>query len=84
MCRESVPLSKDEGSLLRYPDLVQATKGDKIPVSDKTIEVNSQEIRLSSLDKVMFPDDGLSKGDVVDYYLRVADSMLLHAALHSP
>lgn len=65
---------------MRYPKPVQATKGDKLPVSDKTIEVNSQEIGLSSLDKLMFPDGGLTKGDVVDYYLRMADTMLIHMA----
>ncbi len=47
-------------------------------MSDRTIEVGSREIRLSSLDKVMFPDEGLTKADVVDYYLRMADTMLVH------
>src|SRR5262245_38040134 len=31
-----------------------------------------------SLDKIIFPKDGLTKGDVVDYYERIAPVMLPH------
>jgi len=37
-----------------------------------------REIELSSLEKVLYPRDGITKGDVVDYYARVADTMLPH------
>lgn len=47
-------------------------------MNDKTIEVDSQKISLSSLDRLMFPGEGLTKADVVDYYLRMADTMLVH------
>jgi bifunctional non-homologous end joining protein LigD len=33
-------------------------------------------VQLSHLDKVFFPDDGLRKGDLVDYYRMVAPRML--------
>lgn len=78
MCRKSVPLSKDEGAPLRYPLLAWVNHRGRLPVSDRTITVDSQEISLSSLDRVMYPDDGLTKADVVDYYLRMADTMLAH------
>lgn len=35
-------------------------------------------VELSSLDKPYFPDDGISKGEVVDYYAAVAPLMLRH------
>lgn len=41
---------------------------------EKTI--GHRTIELSSLDKVFFPGEGLTKGDVVDYYECVADFML--------
>lgn len=47
-------------------------------VSENTIEVDSHEIRLSSLDRVVYPGDGLAKRDVIDYYRRMAETMLLH------
>jgi DNA primase len=33
-------------------------------------------VDLSNLDKVFFPDAGLTKGDLVDYYARVADWLI--------
>lgn len=42
----------------------------------ETIGVGDVSIELSSQDKVMFPDDGITKGDLVSYYLEVASTML--------
>ena len=33
-------------------------------------------VQLSHLDKVFFPDDGITKGDLVDYYREMAPRML--------
>ena len=35
-------------------------------------------LRLTNLDRVVFPQDGITKGDVVAYYEAVADRMLPH------
>jgi bifunctional non-homologous end joining protein LigD len=35
-------------------------------------------VRLTNLDRVVFPDDGITKGDVVTYYGDVAERMLPH------
>jgi len=40
--------------------------------------INGHKIDISNRDKVFFPDTGLSKGDVVDYYERIAETMLPH------
>jgi bifunctional non-homologous end joining protein LigD len=37
-------------------------------------------LRLSNLDKVFFPDDGYTKGDLVQYYASVAPVLLPHLA----
>ena len=44
----------------------------------RTITIGRYEVEVTSLDKVMFPDDGLTKGDLVDYYYRIAETMLPH------
>jgi len=36
------------------------------------------EVRLSHADKILFPDDGLTKADLAAYYGTVADTMLPH------
>jgi bifunctional non-homologous end joining protein LigD len=45
----------------------------------KTIEVDGQEVRVSHPEKIMYPDDSITKGDVIDYYFRIAEYFLSHA-----
>lgn len=48
-------------------------------MSERTVA--GRRIELSNLDKVYFPgDDPVTKGDVVDYYERIAEHMLPHVA----
>ena len=42
------------------------------------IEVGNRVIEVSSPGKVLFPQEGLTKSDLVDYYRRVAQYMLPH------
>ncbi|KAA9107742.1 non-homologous end-joining DNA ligase [Microbacterium rhizomatis] len=43
---------------------------------DTTIEVGGHDVRVSSPDKIVFPEPGLTKLDLVTYYLSVADGAL--------
>jgi bifunctional non-homologous end joining protein LigD len=38
----------------------------------------SREVKLSSADRVLFPDDGITKGDLFDYYDRIAEAIVPH------
>lgn len=40
--------------------------------------IDGRELSLSNLEKVMYPDTGFMKSQVLDYYARVADVMLPH------
>jgi bifunctional non-homologous end joining protein LigD len=42
------------------------------------VRVGRHEIEISRLDKVLFPEDGITKGDLIDYYSRIAPEMLPH------
>jgi bifunctional non-homologous end joining protein LigD len=42
------------------------------------IEVDGREVRLSNLDKVFWPTEGVTKGDVVAHYYNVAPLLLPH------
>lgn len=44
------------------------------------IEVGSRTVELSRAEKVFFPADGITKGDVVGYYHRIAPTLLPHVA----
>jgi bifunctional non-homologous end joining protein LigD len=45
---------------------------------DRTVTVDGHEIGLSNLDKVLFPDSGITKGEIVEYYRRIAETALPH------
>ncbi len=49
-------------------------------MASKRIEVKIGErtLSLSNLDKVMYPESGFAKGQVIDYYTRIADAILPH------
>ncbi|HYE58335.1 MAG TPA: non-homologous end-joining DNA ligase, partial [Rhodothermales bacterium] len=40
------------------------------------VKVGPHEVELTNLDRVLFPNRGLTKGDLVDYYRRVAERMV--------
>lgn len=43
-----------------------------------SVTVDGRELTVSNLDKVLYPQTGTTKADVIDYYRRVADVMLPH------
>jgi bifunctional non-homologous end joining protein LigD len=42
------------------------------------IRKGSRELRLSNLDKVFWPDEGITKGDLIAYYREVAEVLVPH------
>ena len=42
------------------------------------VEVEGQRLALSNLDKVLYPGSGFTKGEVIDYYIRVSRWLLPH------
>ena len=47
---------------------------------DSTIEVQGKQLKLSNLDKVLYPATGFTKQQVIDYYVRTAPAMVPHLA----
>ena len=43
-----------------------------------TVEIEGRTLALSNLDKVLYPDTGFTKGEVIDYYVKVGDAILPH------
>ena len=42
--------------------------------------VEGRELKLSNLDKVLYPAVGFTKGEVIDYYSRIAPVLLPHVS----
>ena len=47
---------------------------------DQMVEVDGHRLKISNLDKVMYPETGTTKGEVLNYYARVAPALLPHLA----
>jgi bifunctional non-homologous end joining protein LigD len=45
---------------------------------EQTVEVGGRRIRVSNLEKVLYPSTGTTKGDVIGYYSAIAPTMLPH------
>jgi bifunctional non-homologous end joining protein LigD len=43
---------------------------------ENEIRVGGHSIELTHTDKILFPEDGLTKGDLIDYYQKIAPVML--------
>jgi bifunctional non-homologous end joining protein LigD len=41
-------------------------------------EVGKRKVELSNLDKVLFPEDGVVKAEIIEYYLKIAPTLLNH------
>jgi bifunctional non-homologous end joining protein LigD len=61
---------------LRRPTCVWKDVG----VSAEQIDVGGRQVALSNLDKVLYPDVGFTKGQVVEYYTDIAPVALPHLA----
>jgi bifunctional non-homologous end joining protein LigD len=50
----------------------------KTPAGGTSIEVDGRELSLSNLDKVLYPQTGFTKGELIDYYAALAPVLLPH------
>jgi bifunctional non-homologous end joining protein LigD len=46
--------------------------------TEQVVEIEGKQLSLSNLDKVLYPDVGFTKGQVIDYYVRIAPVLLPH------
>ena len=42
------------------------------------VNIGKRKIELSNLDKVLFPEDGILKAEIIEYYLNIAPTLLNH------
>ena len=50
----------------------------KLKPGEQIVEVDGRELKLTNLDKVLYPKAGFTKGEVIDYYARIADAIVPH------
>ncbi|HET6249647.1 MAG TPA: non-homologous end-joining DNA ligase [Tepidisphaeraceae bacterium] len=47
-----------------------------------TVTVGKQQLRFTNTDKILYPKTGFTKGQVIDYYLKIAPTLLPHLKGH--
>jgi bifunctional non-homologous end joining protein LigD len=45
---------------------------------ERVVEIEGRELKLTNLDKVLYPEAGFTKAEVIDYYARVAPAIVPH------
>jgi bifunctional non-homologous end joining protein LigD len=43
-----------------------------------TLDINGKKVDVSNLDKIFYPKTGFTKGDIIDYYVRISTVLLPH------
>ena len=51
---------------------------EELPNGGRVVEVDGRRLQLSNRDKVLFPEAGFTKGDLIEFYARVAPAVLPH------
>src|SRR5260370_17365966 len=44
----------------------------------ETVRIGDHDVKITRPEKVLFPEDGITKGDLIQYYKRIAPRMLPH------
>ncbi|MFB3917316.1 MAG: non-homologous end-joining DNA ligase [Terriglobales bacterium] len=47
-------------------------------VREQVVEIEGKRLKLSNLEKVLYPEAGFTKAQVIDYYVRIAPALLPH------
>src|SRR5689334_15416698 len=76
--RDYHPAERSRGR--SHPAWANGSRGVAIPedVNDAEIEVSRRNVRLTNLQKVFWPEEGITKGDLLRYYVAVAPVLLPH------
>src|SRR6516225_6131197 len=64
---------------IKRPSTSQRLRSNLAPAKRETsLNVNGRNVPVSNLDKVFYPETGFTKGQVIDYYIRVSPVLLPH------
>jgi bifunctional non-homologous end joining protein LigD len=70
------------GRIQEIPGFVRRTVSGTIAglerAMDSAVEVQGRNLKLSNLEKVLYPAAGFTKKDVIDYYVRIAPALIPH------
>jgi len=69
-------VESEHSSAAAEPSLVASAR--PLPRGKAELELEGRTLKLSNLDKVLYPRAGFTKGDLIDFYARIAPVLLPH------
>ncbi len=75
MTKESLE-SKNVNKTKKSKTMSKKKKKKNTKKKEKSIHIKGHELSLTNLDKVFWPDEGYTKGDVIEYYREVSNYIL--------
>jgi bifunctional non-homologous end joining protein LigD len=66
------------GTALNIPPVLARPPQGKPVSSSQVIEIEGKHLKLTNLEKILYPATGFTKGQVVDYYARIAPVLVPH------
>jgi len=52
-----------------------------MPRTSNWVEIGKRKLELSNLDKILYPEDGYVKAEIIEYYVKIAPTILSHINL---
>lgn len=49
-------------------------------MTDSAVDIQRRDLKLTNLEKVLYPAPGFAEKDVIDYYARIAPAIIPHLA----
>ena len=49
-----------------------------MPRAEQMVSIGGRRLRVTNLDKVLYPETGTTKGEVIEYYTRIAPLLIPH------
>jgi bifunctional non-homologous end joining protein LigD len=63
----------------KRPSVSRRPRPDLAPAKrDSSLNIKGKTVPITNLDKVFYPESGFTKGQVIDYYIRVSTVLLRH------
>lgn len=74
--REDKPVKEVQKETAKSLDMSTTRKSPATQEKERTLKLNGKNVTLSNQQKIYWPDEKITKGELIDYYLSVAQYLL--------